>query len=108
VRHGPLAGSVDLVIDRLHETMTLPQTFGRRAPVVIRWAEVVAIRVEVEERKDPEGHSNVVYAVMVDWRRQDAKDIAFKARLAEFPIEKPAEALAAIMRSAIDRRDDAN
>jgi hypothetical protein len=86
------AGRDDLVLDRLHRTLTLPQTFGRTEPVGIPLGDLLA--VEVVSKLDAERET--VYVLTVRWR--DGAD-EHDARLAEWKVEEQAEQLAALIRS---------
>jgi hypothetical protein len=97
------SGRFDLVIDRIQETITLPQESGRREPVVIRWCELLEIRVEAEERKNRDGDSIMTYAVMVYWQRGDADESVDKARLATSITKESAESVVALICRVFDR-----
>jgi hypothetical protein len=57
-------GKCDLVIDRVRNTVTLPQTFGRKKAIVVPLADVLA--VEVVQGKDKEG--DATFTPTLRWR----------------------------------------
>ncbi|MBO0700943.1 MAG: hypothetical protein J2P46_21290, partial [Zavarzinella sp.] len=85
------AGKDDLVIDRTARTITLPQSFGRREPVVIPLADVLSVEAVRIETKDEDG-CQVRYAPTVRWRDgEEDKD----GKVIEWADRRQAERLAA-------------
>jgi hypothetical protein len=91
-------GKADLVIDRYHQRLTLPQTYGRKEAVVVSRAELVAIDVVEKERKTSEG-TDPVYVLTV--RGRDARGELQAEKLAEWSDRDHAEELAGWIRDKV-------
>jgi hypothetical protein len=92
-------GRTDLVIDRFQRTCTFPPAFGRREPVTVSCADLEAINVVTERKKDNEGHETVAHAVIAMWH--DAQGGVQQARLAELSRKDAAEVLVASILQAV-------
>src|SRR5262249_46820404 len=79
------SGKADLVIDRFQRTLTLPQTFGRKEPVVVPMADLVAIEAVTVEKQASEGTIRQ-YVPTVRWR--DAGGDLQEGKLAEWDDER--------------------
>jgi hypothetical protein len=86
------SGKADLVINQCQRTLTLPQTFGRKEPVVVPLGNLLAIPVVAVRPKDKEGR-RPLYAPTVRWR--DTSGASKDEKLAEWGDKEQAERLAA-------------
>jgi hypothetical protein len=75
------SGKSDVVINRIEETLTLPQTFGRLEPIVIPWADLTEVHVAEEERTDKEGAKSTFFVLKVRWQDSTGSHAAIVAEL---------------------------
>ncbi len=67
-------GLSDLIIDRFGQRLTLPATFGRKAPLTLGFGDVKKITITEERTVDSEGAASYQYAVLVKQRRVDTDE----------------------------------
>lgn len=68
------AGLSDLIIDRIHERLTLPATHGRRELHDVLFSAVDKLTVKEERKVDSEGDATYVYAVLLKERGDSATE----------------------------------
>jgi len=67
-------GLSDLIIDRFGQRLTLPVTFGRKAPLTLGFADVKKITIKEERTVDSEGAASYTYAVIVKQHRVSGEE----------------------------------
>ena len=81
-------GFKDLVLDFVHDTLTLPETCGRRESITIAFADLESVQTDNVSRQDSEGETQLRYAPTVRWRGRDSA--LMEARLTEWRSEERA------------------
>jgi hypothetical protein len=93
-------GAVDLVIDDLEKSVTLPRTFGRKEPQVVAAKHLKSVVVEDIARTDSEGATSHTYAPTLVW--VDQGGVKHCEKLAEWGDSDSAENFAAWLRERLD------
>jgi hypothetical protein len=91
------SGKTDLVIDLLDQALVLPQTFGRKEPVLIPFSDLAAVDVVTAQTSG--SNSSSLYAPTVRWHEPDGT--TKEAKLAEWNDEHQAKDFAAWLREQV-------
>jgi hypothetical protein len=93
------SGAKDLVIDEQKQSLSLPQTFGRKRDVLVRYEDVDRIEVDTEVVTDNKGRSTTYYIPTLIHRADGAEQ---REKLARWSSRPRADSLAQWLRGWVE------